>query len=140
MALSNIKTIAFVFLLMAVAVKIQAAAGPENFNSAAGLDSLNLPPLNKFIDREVEVLLGQIDPQNYEKSYIVTPQGILSGIIVRFKISDVALHIYLSNAKPYSAHSTPDPVQVNKEKIDRIEVYHENKFVTVFNQECLTKR
>ena len=140
MALSNIKTIAFLFLLMATAGKIQAAAGPENFNPATGLDSLNLPPLNKFVGKEVEALLGLIDSQNYEKSYIVTSQGILNGVIVRFKISDIALHIYLADPKPYNAQATPDPEVVNKDRISRIEVYNENKFVTVFNQECLTKR
>lgn len=137
MALSNIKTIAFLFLLMATAGKIQAAAGPENFNPATGLDSLNLPPLNKFVGKEVEALLGLIDSQNYEKSYIVTSQGILNGVIVRFKISDIALHIYLASPKPYNSQDT---VLINKDYISRIEVYNENKFVTVFNQECLTKR
>jgi hypothetical protein len=140
MALPKIKIIALVFLLMAMAGKIHAAANPDKLPAAVGIDSLNLPPLNKFVGREVESLLGLIDSQNYEKSYIVTPQGILSGIIVRFKISDIALHIYLGNPKPYNSQSTPDPLQVNKEKIDRIEVYNENKFVTAFNQECLTKR
>ncbi len=140
MALSNIKTIAFLFLLMTMAGKIQAAAGLQNFNPAAGLDSLNLPPLNKFVGKEVEALLGLIDSQNYEKSYIVTSQGILNGVIVRFKISDIALHIYLADPKPYNAQATPDPEVVNKDRISRIEVYNENKFVTVFKQECLTKR
>ena len=140
MALSKIKTIAFVFLLVIMAGKIHAAANAENSHRAYGLDSLNLPPLNKFVGREVETLLGLIDSQNYEKSYIVTPQGILNGIIVRFKISDVALHIYLTNPQPYNSQTTPDPVLINKDLISRIEVYNENKFVTVFNQQCLTKR
>jgi hypothetical protein len=140
MALSKIKTLAFIFLLMVITGKIHAAAQPAKSTSIAGLDSLNLPPLHKFVGEEVKSLLGLIDSQNYEKSYMVTPQGILNGIIVRFKISDVALHIYLSNPKPCSAQSMPDPVQLNNEKIERIEVYNENKFVTAFNQECLTKR
>jgi hypothetical protein len=141
MALSKIKTIAFAFLLLTVAGKINAVANTANFHSVYEGDSLNLPPLNKFVGREVEILLGLIDSQNYEKSYIVTPQGILSGIIMRFKLSDVALHVYLSNPKPYNSQTTPDPtVLINKDVISRIEVYNENKFVTVFNQECLTKR
>ena len=137
MALSKIKTIAFVFLLMILAARTHAATNPGTLPAAAGIDSLNLPPLNKFVGKEVETLLGLIDSQNYEKSYIVTPQGILNGIIVRFKISDIALHIYLASPKPYNSQDT---VLINKDYISRIEVYNENKFVTVFNQECLTKR
>lgn len=140
MALSKIKTIAFLLFLMATAGNAHATTNPQNFHPAFGIDSLNLPPLNKFVGKEVETLLGQLDPQNYEKSYIVTPQGVLNGIIVRFKISDVTLHIYLANLKPYNSQSTPDPVLINKDQISRIEVYNENKFVTVFNQECLTRK
>jgi hypothetical protein len=140
MALSKIKTIAFLLLVMVAADKIYAAPNLQNYYPASGTDSLNLPPLNKFVGKEVDVLLGQIDPQNYEKSYIVTPQGILNGIIVRFKISEVTLHIYLANPKPYNAQSTTTAELINKDQISRIEVYNENKFVTAFNQECLTKR
>lgn len=140
MALSKIKTIAFLLFLMVAAGNTHATTNPQNFHPALGIDSLNLPPLNKFVGKEVETLLGQLDPQNYEKSYIVTPQGVLNGIIVRFKISDVALHIYLANPKPYNSQSIPDPMLVNKDQISRIEVYNENKFVTVFNQECLTRK
>lgn len=134
MALSGIKTITFVLLLMAAAGKIYAFTNPENLHPVSGIDSLNLPPLNKFIGKEAETLLGQLNPQNYEKSYIITPQGILNGIIIRFKISDVALHIYLSNQRHYTAQSTPDQESINKDHINRIEVYREDTFVTVFNQ------
>jgi hypothetical protein len=140
MALSKIKTLAFVFLLMAMAGKIHAASQPVRSASVAGLDSLNLPPLNKFVGREVETLLGLIDSQNYEKSYIVAQQGILNGIIVRFKISDIALHIYLADPKPYSPEATPNAAVINKDQISRIEVYNENTLITVFHHDCLTKR
>jgi hypothetical protein len=130
MALSKIKTIAFLLLLMAAAGKNHAANNPLNFHAISGIDSLNLPPLNKFIGKEVDMLLGQLDPQNYEKSYIVTPQGILNGIIVRFEISGIALHIYLANPTQYNVQSSTKAGLVNRDKINRIEVYSEDKFVT----------
>src|SRR5258706_316631 len=47
-------------------------------------DSLYLPPLTKFIGKELDSLLIEINPNNYDKFYIDASQGIPAGVIIQF--------------------------------------------------------
>jgi hypothetical protein len=98
-------------------------------------DSLFIPPLTKYIGGEVDLLLAQINPGNYEKFYIDTPQGFLAGIIIEFKDSGASIYIYFDKATPFMDTRTVDWEIIKRERISCIEIYRDNEFITLFRDE-----
>ncbi|WP_143164825.1 hypothetical protein [Chryseolinea serpens] len=95
-------------------------------------DILYLPPLRKFIGKELKSLLVEINPDNYDKFYIDVSQGIRAGIIIQFKDSGAALRIYFVND---DNGADQDWEKANNRWISRIEIYRDNEFVTLFTED-----
>ncbi len=94
-------------------------------------DSLYLPPLTKFIGKELDSLLIEINPNNYDKFYIDASQGIPAGVIIQFKDSGAALHIYFVNEDNARSEGLEN---VNRKRISRIEIYRNNELVKLFTK------
>ena len=136
MGLSKIKILTTIAFL--VIVVIQGSATTMQPCATDPLqDSLYLPPLHKFVGNEVQSLLVLIDSDNYETFYIRESKGVETGIILQFKTSGLSLHIYCTNNDPgglASDRGLSDLEKIKNQKITRIEIYNEQKFVTLFDQ------
>jgi hypothetical protein len=131
MVLVKIKSVVLVSFLITICNQ-GMATNIQVHPSVKTTDSLYLPPLRKFIGKELESLLVEINPGNYNKFYIDASQGILAGIVIQFKDSGAALRIYFVNDDNASSQ---DLEKVGKKRISCIEIYRDNEFVTVFTED-----
>jgi hypothetical protein len=131
MLLSRLSQITLVFFLVTILNEGRAMSG-EHDPLSVTKDSLFLPPLTKYIGGEVDLLLAQVNPGNYEKFYIDTPQGFLTGMIIQFKESGASIYIYFERASPFIDAKTVDWEIIKKERISCIEIYRDNEFITLF--------
>jgi len=138
MALSVLKPV----LLLALLTIVFNCAWASNTSSdqmadvVSTTDSLYLPPLDRYLGKEVQVLLADINPDNYEKFFIGDSSESLNGIIIRFKVSGAAMYIYFIPSEVHNIGniSACNWERVKKERIARIEIYNDQELVTRFYQ------